>query len=189
MTLIASYIDKDKTVWLCGDSIGCSENNKTTRADMKIFYKDGYVVGFTSSYRFGQIIRHYVKLPAIPKKTRNHNHIIKIIELISEKLHDNHWGQELNNHRWGGQLIIGWPGNLYSIDTDFQYSQSVDPFLCVGSGSNYALGALSSLSSNTILKPEGLLLQAARTSSKFCATVGPPYHIINTDNYKQTYLD
>ena len=106
MTLIASYIDKKKVVWLCGDSLGVSGYNKTTRVDEKVFYKEGYVIGFTSSYRFGQIIRHYVNLPPIPKKTKNHDHIIKIIELISEQLYIHHWSTETNNQRAGGQLII-----------------------------------------------------------------------------------
>ena len=56
MTCIAGLVH-DETVYLAGDSAGTSGWNLTVRADPKVFANDSYVMGFTTSFRMGQLLR------------------------------------------------------------------------------------------------------------------------------------
>lgn len=59
MTCIVGYVEKDN-VWIGGDSAGANVSTYEicTRADEKVFKKNGMIFGFTSSFRMGQIIRY-----------------------------------------------------------------------------------------------------------------------------------
>ena len=56
MTCIAGLVH-DGAVYLAGDSAGCSGWDLTVRADPKVFVSGSYVMGFTTSFRMGQLLR------------------------------------------------------------------------------------------------------------------------------------
>jgi len=191
MTLVAAQICKDGTVWMGADSLsGTYTGEKRMRKDTKIFTSGPYLIGFTSSYRMGQILRHKTTLPKLLPKlaahaTSGHKHIVKVIDSLSESLFENNYTVEKDNRRYGGEFIISWSGRLYIVESDFQYHMPLTPYCCIGAGEAYGLGAMHA--SNKSHTPEESILHALRAASEFSCFVAPPFIIRNTAGYKKTY--
>jgi len=65
MTCIVG-IQHDGRVYIGGDSAGVAGYSITSRADAKVFTVGPYVMGFTSSFRMGQLLRYGLKAPKPP---------------------------------------------------------------------------------------------------------------------------
>lgn len=57
MTCIAG-IAQDGKVYICGDSAGSAGHDLAVRADRKVFVNGEFVMGFTTSFRMGQLIQY-----------------------------------------------------------------------------------------------------------------------------------
>ncbi len=66
MTCIVG-IETDKGVVIGGDSAGVSGLGLTVRADEKVFARGPFVMGFTSSFRMGQLLRYGALDPDLRK--------------------------------------------------------------------------------------------------------------------------
>lgn len=59
MTCVVGLIDKKtKTTYIGGDSLGSTSNLKTVRKDKKVFKIKNTCLGFTSSFRMGNILAY-----------------------------------------------------------------------------------------------------------------------------------
>src|SRR5690606_9234922 len=58
MTCIAGLRTNDGRVYIGGDSAGVAGLSLQVRADQKVFVNGGFLFGFTSSFRMGQVLRH-----------------------------------------------------------------------------------------------------------------------------------
>ena len=56
MTCIAGLIE-DGNIWIGGDSAAVTHYRMMKRADTKVFINGPFLIGFTSSYRMGQILQ------------------------------------------------------------------------------------------------------------------------------------
>ena len=187
MTLIAGKIDKDGTVWMGADSFCGNAYNGYIIPNGKVRKKDGYLFGITGSGRFSQIIEHHVNLPSLPKTNSGDQHIIKIVDLLSEGLNKHHLASEKDNiRRIHGSVLIGWHGRLYTIFSDFQYVRTIIPYACVGCGEDFGLSAIYSTLHQAKDSSESILY-ALRAASHFGPCVEPPFVIKNTDGFKKTY--
>ena len=66
MTCIVGYQHKGK-VWIGGDSAGVGGLSLTVRADRKVFQNKQFIMGFTTSFRMGQLLQYRFKPPSISK--------------------------------------------------------------------------------------------------------------------------
>lgn len=57
MTCIVGLVDGDRVI-LGGDSAGIAGWHLQLRADEKVFRNGPYAIGFTTSFRMGQILRY-----------------------------------------------------------------------------------------------------------------------------------
>jgi len=57
MTCIVGLIDKEsKKIYMGGDSAGVANYSLSVRKDPKVFKRYGFIFGFTSSFRMGQLL-------------------------------------------------------------------------------------------------------------------------------------
>lgn len=61
MTCIIGLI-KNKKVYIGGDSAGVDGLNITIRKDSKVFKINKFIIGYTSSFRMGQLLRFKLKI-------------------------------------------------------------------------------------------------------------------------------
>jgi len=90
MTCIVGFVDAKKNVYLGGDSAGVSGLDVTIRKDPKVFKKDEMVIGYTSSFRMGQLLCFKLKIPKQPSKMDDYEYLCTLfVDAVRKCLKDN----------------------------------------------------------------------------------------------------
>ena len=162
-------------VFIGGDSAGVAGYDLTVRADTKVFRREGFVFGFTTSFRMGQLLRFKLKLPRHhPDDDVYEFMCVAFIDAVRKCLKDGGWASKENENEKGGTFIVGFKGRLFVIDSDYQVGEPVDSFAAVGCGQSYALGSLISTGDR---KPRDRVRLALEAAERFSAGVCGPFII------------
>jgi hypothetical protein len=183
MTCIVG-ITNGKTVWMGGDSLGADTSfMRVVRDDKKVFISGEYIMGFTTSFRMGDILKWSFVPPKIPKKEKNLEKFMAttfIDGIIA--LFDKHGFARVNaNRKEGGEFLVGIRGKLFHIQSDYQVGIPSRGYSACGCGNDLALGSLYTSDPCTIGLATGfearitLALEAAAMGS---AGVSPPWIIL-----------
>ena len=174
MTAIVGLIHDGK-VLIGGDSAGVAGYEMTVRADAKVFCRKGFVFGFTTSFRMGQLLRFKLDLPRHhPDDDVYEFMCTSFIDAVRQCLKDGGWASKHSENERGGTFIVGFKGRLFVIDSDYQVGEPVDSFAAVGCGQSYALGSLISTANR---KPRDRVRLALEAAERFSAGVCGPFTI------------
>lgn len=178
MTCIAG-IAEDDVVYLAGDSAGCSGWDLTIRADPKVFTNGPYVMGFTSSFRMGQILRYAFSPPA-PETADLHGFMCTaFVDALRTCLKDAGWAKKDSEQEQGGTFLVGVSGQLFRLESDYQVGSAADTYDAVGCGAAAALGALH-VTGDTGLLPVQRLGKALAAAERFSNGVRGPVTVVRT---------
>lgn len=172
MTCIVGVEVGDKVV-LAGDIQGSGGNNKIIHTQPKVFKNGDMGFGYTTSYRFGQIIEHSITKEFVP----NSSDLI-YPWLVKEFVPHCRKSLQEGGYDGGGTCLMGVKGQLWELQGEFSILRSTKGFNAVGSGYEYALGAMDILFSQVNLSkltPEEvipMLSNVMETVSTYCPTVG-----------------
>ncbi len=184
MTCIVGLEHKG-AVYIGGDSAAVAEYEIRKTALRKVFKKDGLIIGYTSSFRMGQLLQYEMKLDKIPKKVNMEYMNCRFIPAVRKCLRDGGYLKVDDNVEEGGQFLVGLRGQLYEIDSDFQVNKFRDGMATIGCGSQYALGSLqtSKYCYKMLNVKDGTIERiktALKVASQFSSAVCPPFVIENT---------
>lgn len=179
MTCIVGIAHKGK-VYLGGDSAGVSGLDITVRKDKKVFQNGEFVMGFTSSFRMGQILQ-YTFVP--PEVTIEDDDMMaymvkKFIPAVRKCFKDEGYSAIESNREKGGCFLVGVRGRLFQIDTDFQVGEHLNSIAAVGCGEGYAYGALYTLQSGKA-DVEEKLEKALEAAAFFSGGVVAPFNFVH----------
>jgi ATP-dependent protease HslVU (ClpYQ) peptidase subunit len=160
-------------VFIGGDSAGVSGLDLSVRADAKVFRKRGYLFGFTTSFRMGQLIRYSLDLPK-PKGDLDTFMATRFIDGLRDCLKAGGWARKENEREEGGTFLVGVRGRLFAVYDDYQVAQAADGFAAVGCGDQVALGALYA-TAGTNMKPRKRVKVALAAAERFSAGVRGPF--------------
>lgn len=181
MTCIIGFVDRNKDIYIGADSAGVANYSIRERTDSKVFVKGRMIFGFTSSFRMGQLIRYKFSIPEQLKSQDDYTYMCTyFIDELIKCFRDNGYAKVNDNEISGGFFLVGYNGNLYQIECDFQVAQINSDFDACGCGEEYAMGAMEVIESNLELKiqnPENKIIQALRVAEKFSAGVAGPFNI------------
>jgi len=176
MTCIVGLVDKG-TVYMGGDSAGVGGLSISIRTDEKVFINGPFIMGFTTSFRMGQLLRFKFDCPQQTNGQDDFEYMVTtFIDSVRKCFASNGYGkmQERDNNV-GGTFLVGYKGVLYTIHSDFQVGRSALQYDAVGCGDDIALGSLFS----TVGKPPQQRVKTAlEAASKFSAGVAPPYTML-----------
>jgi hypothetical protein len=177
VTCIAGITDKKK-VWLMGDSAGIDVNyGKMIHSEEKVWVSGQYVLGFTTSFRMGQILKTIV-FPDPPLEDLLSFMTGSFVDYARNALLKGGFAQINKGQESGGVFMVGVLGRLFVIHSDYQV-QEVLEHAAIGSGKDLALGSL--LTTQTAkMTPEGRLRWALHCAATYNAGVGPPYKMVQT---------
>jgi ATP-dependent protease HslVU (ClpYQ) peptidase subunit len=162
-----------------GDSAGVAHLDVTIRKDPKVFLNGKFLIGYTSSFRMGQILRFKFVPPPIPKKKELFEYMCTaFVDSARKALKKGGFSEVSSNVESGGTFLVGIQGCLFSVMSDFQVEESAEPFNAVGCGDSYALGALATQPGDQ--DPKKRVLQALQVAEKFSGGVRSPFLILNT---------
>lgn len=177
MTAIAGLMDSGQ-VWIGGDSAGVAGYSRTVRADVKVFANAGYIFGFTDSFRMGQLIR-CAWVPPQPSDNEDVYEFLvtRFIDDLRTMLKAGGFVEVLNNVETGGSFLMGFRGQLYNVDSDFQVGIPAIGYDARGCGEDLVLGSLFT-SAGGRMSPRTRITRALDAASAFSAGVCPPYTVL-----------
>lgn len=195
MTCIVAISDGD-TVILGADSAGTGGFDLRLRADRKVFTTGRYAIGFTTSFRMGQILRYETDLPEPPNNSSPDDlerfFVTDFVPAVRRSFADHGFaktarfnlpgessvteeGQEV-----GGLFLVGVAGQVFEIRPDYHLARPLVPYSAVGFGSNIALGALHALSDVSDLSLEEKASKALLAAEAYSTVVRGPFHFVET---------
>lgn len=158
MTCLVGLIDNDR-VFIGGDSAAVAGDAVEVRANRKVFRNGDFVMGFTGSFRVGQLLQ-YADLPAVEGEPIAHivNEIVPILRGFAGKETD--------------EILVATAGRLFKISSDYSVAE-YDTYTAAGQGEPYALGRLH----GSLGAPEQRVVAALAAAEAHCGAVRAPFHI------------
>lgn len=179
MTCIVGLVQKGQ-VFIGGDSAGVGGYGLVVRVDRKVFRNGDFVMGFTSSFRMGQLLAFGFN----PPKPRVGADIMAylvtdFIDAARDRMTTGGYMRTNDGAERGGTFLLGYSGRLFHISDDFQVGESTHGFDSCGSGGLVALGSLRA--TRTWDDPMARLIEALETAETFTSEVRGPFFFENTD--------
>jgi hypothetical protein len=173
VTCIVGVIGDDGCVHVGGDSAGVSGWDLTIRSDRKVFAKDGFVFGFTSSFRMGQVLRHSFTPPKRHPDTPLDQYMVtEFIDAVRACLKAAGFAKVNNQVESGGTFIVGHAGRLFCVEDDFQVAEAAGRYMACGCGAAVAHGALFA---SAAANPVDRIFTALRAAEAHSAGVRGPF--------------
>lgn len=177
MTCVIGLIENG-AVYLGGDSAGAETGGWAldVRADEKVFKNGPYVMGFTTSFRMGDLLRYSLKPPA-PEGHRDLRGFMatEFVNAVRTALKEGGFATKDKEVESAGQFLVGVSGRLFTIHGDYQVAESCVPYAAVGCGAQVALGAMY-VSKNR--DPRRRIRIALAAAERFSAGVRGPFRVI-----------
>ncbi len=178
MTAIVGLVHEG-TVIIGGDSAGVSGYSLTVRADQKVFSTGPYVMGFTSSFRMGQLLRWAFEPPVPDTEQLEKFMATTFVDAVRETLKAGGWLRKDSDQEEGGVFLVGVAGRLFTVLQDFQVGEAADGYAAVGCGDELAVGALYA-TAKLSLSPTARLTTALSAAERFSAGVRGPFTLVVT---------
>ena len=177
MTCIAG-IATGGAVYLAGDSAGVAGWDLVIRADQKVFRNGDFVMGFTSSFRMGQLLRYAFQPPKHDPSVDVYQYMVTtFVDAVRDCLIAGGVARKESEQESGGTFLVGYQGRLFSIHEDYQVRESECGFDAVGCGAQVALGALYAASH---LEPIDRLKLALDAAEAFSVGVRAPFVFLSS---------
>src|SRR6266446_9012271 len=180
MTCIVGLADKGR-VFIGGDSAGVDGSYRlTVRADRKVFRNGDFVMGFTSSFRMGQLLAFNFNPPKPRLGTDLMAYMVTdFIDAARSSMKLGGYARVKEGAEEGGSFLVGYAGRLFHIADDFQVGESTHGFDACGCGDQIALGSLRS--TRQWEDPNARLKEALEAAEAFSAGVRGPFFFESTE--------
>jgi ATP-dependent protease HslVU (ClpYQ) peptidase subunit len=176
MTCIVAVRDK-RGVVMGGDSCAAFPGwEVTAMRDRKVFRNGAFVIGYTDSFRMGQLLEFMLKPGDPPRREADLRRfmVVDFAERVREVVKTGGYARIENNTEGGGQFIVAVRGRLFLFEPAFDVVEPAEPFLAVGCGQNFALGALRALPPR--MSAQARCAVALRVAADSSGGVMPPFH-------------
>jgi ATP-dependent protease HslVU (ClpYQ) peptidase subunit len=187
MTCIVA-IKHEGVVYLGGDSISSDSKNYELRADRKVFTREKgkYVFGFCGSWRVGQLLQHELVIPKQTSKKSDMKYMVTdFIDAVIKLLDENTQLKNENNLAYTDAVfIVGYKGEIYVVDSDFQVARMLSPYTSIGSGGEIALGSLYSTDKLQGIDIRTRLQLALEAAAAYALNVRAPFNYSNSSRKK-----
>lgn len=175
MTCIVGVAHGGRVV-IGGDSAGVAGLDLVVRADRKVFRNGPFIMGFTSSFRMGQLLAYKLDPPKrFPDADVMKFMVTDFIGAVRQCLKDGGFARRDNDVESGGHFLVGYEGRLFHIGGDYQVGENVCGYDATGCGESFAIG---SLAETEALDPLERVSHALAVAEKFSAGVRSPFHTL-----------
>jgi ATP-dependent protease HslVU (ClpYQ) peptidase subunit len=156
MTCLVGLIDNDR-VFIGGDSAAVAGDSVEIRTNRKVFRNGDFVIGFTGSFRVGQLLQ-YATLPSVEGDAMEHI-VLRVVPVIKGIA-----GKETD------EILIGYQGRLFKISSDYSVAE-YPAYAAAGQGEPYALGRMH----GSLGAPEQRVVAALAAAEAHCGAVRAPF--------------
>ena len=174
MTVIIG-LEHNGQVYMGGDSMASNGWGQGVTALRKVFRVGPFLIGYTSSFRMGQILQYHLEVrPQELRESDEQYMVAAFIEAVRDCLSKKGYTQITNNREASGDFLVGYRSKLYYVASDFQVNRYAMGLAAVGCGDNYALGAMLAMAEE---KPRKRILKAMKIAEQCSTGVCAPFHI------------
>lgn len=178
MTCIVGLVHGD-SVTIGGDSAGVSGWDLMVRKDEKVFVNGPCIMGFTSSFRMGQLLRYRMLVPAQRDGQATFEFMsTDFVDAVRTCLKNGGYAEKEKERESAGTFLVGYNGRLFAIHSDYQVAESVAGFDACGCGQSIAIGAMYGTGVSGDYLPRWRVLTALEAAERFSAGVRGPFNII-----------
>lgn len=157
------------------DSAAVSGFDMTIRKDPKIFRNGDMLIGYTSSFRMGQLLGFKLQIPKRHQDIDLFRYMAtEFVDAVRECLRVGGYTAINSNREDGGEFLVGTEGRLFRVYSDFQVEEAATGFNACGCGQAYALGAMAASAEPTA---RGRVLSALAIAEQFNAGVRGPFSV------------
>lgn len=173
-------LEEEGRIYIGGDSASVKGWEVRKLAYPKVFVNGPFIIGYTTSFRMGQLLQYKLKLDE--PKNRNAGDdgykfiATKFIDAVRKCLREGGFTKVENNTEEGGSFLVGYRKNIYEIASDFQVNRLSDGLYAIGSGASYALGAMKAQGN---LDPSHRITKSLEISAYFTGSVLPPFTVLD----------
>lgn len=187
-------ITDGRSVVLGSDSAGVGGHEMRLGAEPKVFRAGSYAIGFTTSFRMGQILRYETALPEPPPRCSPDEMerfiVTEFIPTVRKSFSDHGFAKTARftssgdanvteeGQAVGGLFLVGVAGQIFEIRQDYHLARPVAPYAAVGAGAAVALGALHALEAVPNLSLRDRATKALEAAEAYCTVVRGPFHFV-----------
>lgn len=156
----------------------------------KIFKKEHLLIGFTSTYRWGDILEHELEVPRfISGRQLAMTYLVKeLVPAIRRAMDKSGHLHKEDGVEDGGTALIGCDGQVFIIQDDFSILPGPEYGIACGCGQEVAMAALKAMMlCGTTVDPEMQIYYALRTAGEMTNGVCGPYHMIKMAKNNKVY--
>ena len=174
MTVVVGLVDGGRVI-MGADSAGSGDCSTYPMVTPKVFRLGPLLLGYTSAFRFGQVIRYGLIVPRIAPDEDFERYLAgSFSAALRDCLKEHGWHSTDNGRDAGGRLMVAYNGRLAVIEEDYGVIESMNGYRAIGCGSEWATGSLHTTGRvpyNTIVASlrVRLALEAAADHDQHCA--------------------
>lgn len=180
MTVIAGVVDGGK-VWMGCDSLGSNGwLHAWNLRDKKIFTVGPFLVGTCGTPRVAQLLRYKLGLQDDSRKSAHEFMCVDFVDRIRQILGENGAKRQENSVDETpsySSMLVGYRGELFTVQGDFQVCQRKEPFDAVGCGADYALASLYETTGLKDCTPKKRIERALKCAEVFSAGCRGPFTV------------
>jgi ATP-dependent protease HslVU (ClpYQ) peptidase subunit len=189
-------LEEHGRIYVGADSAGVSGTNLCVRADPKVFQTGPFLIGFTTSFRMGQLLQYRLSPLVQPPGMEADEFMTTIfIDSVRRTLKEGGYARRKEEQEFAGAFLVGYRDRLYCVDSDYQVGRAIDGYTAIGCGAQLALGAIhalntinaisdcqtcvqSSIREQSLLPPEERIRIALQAAERWNAAVRAPFIVL-----------
>lgn len=180
MTCIVALKDNGR-VFMGADSAGVGGYSRSNRMDPKIYRVGSMLIGFTTSFRMGQLLGYSLTPPHHHADVAIEKYVATVfITAVRDCLKAGGWAEKEKEQEKGGTFLVAYKARIFEIHSDYQVGERAEPYNAVGCGEDLALGSLYTSGISRIddaVKPRDRIMMALQAAATFSAGVYAPFLI------------
>lgn len=177
--IVAIRNRKKKKVYIGADSASSNYWSINSSALQKVFRRADFLVGGAGSWRLISILQFSWTPPDHPKDMDLHVFMhTKFIDSVRDAFKEGGFLKITNEREEGGIFMVGYRGELFIIDSDFQVQHPVQDYRSIGSGMEVAHGSLYSTANIKSMSSKNRLILALSAASDHTPFVRPPFSVM-----------
>ncbi len=145
------------------------------------------MIGFTDSFRMGQILRFKFNPPEQPPSVDDYEYMVtSFIDGVRQCFRNAGFASKENDVETGGTFLVGYKSQLYIIDEDYQVGIVAENYEAIGCGESFAKGALFALNASTKrTSTKERIRIALEAAAQFAMGVSGPFNYVSTKEIEE----
>jgi ATP-dependent protease HslVU (ClpYQ) peptidase subunit len=177
MTCIVA-LRHEGVIYMGCDSAGVAGYGRANRVDPKIYRVGEMLIGFTTSFRMGQLLGYSLTLPKHHSDVPVENYMATaFINAVRDCLKTGGFAEKEKDAERGGTFLVAYRGRIFEVESDYQVGERLESFNAVGCGVDLALGSLATSAADSNMTPRLRVELALKVAADFSAGVYPPFRV------------